>query len=63
MILTKKILLISLLFLSCSACTNIYEDEIIFYEEFCPLKDKKEIVEFLQYYQSIVEQNDPYTLR
>ena len=57
MILTKKILLISFLFLSCSTWSNTYEDEIIFYEELSPLKsekglpseeDKKYIVDILK---------------
>ena len=62
MILTRKILLISFLFLSCSAWSNTYEDEIIFYEEFSPLKNEKETAEFSQYYQSVVEENEPDTL-
>ena len=62
MILTKRVLLISFLFLSCSAWSNTYEDEIIFYEEFTPLKNEKETAEFSQYYQIIVEENEPDTL-
>jgi len=62
MILTKKILLISFLFLSCSSWSNTYDDEIIFYEEFSPLKNKKETAEFSQYYQSIIQENEAETL-
>ena len=62
MILTKKILLISFLFLSCGAWSNTYEDEIIFYEEFSPLKNEQETAKFSEYYQNIVNKNEPNTL-
>ena len=62
MILTKKILLISFLFLSCGAWSNTYEDEIIFYEEFSPLKNEQETAKFSEYYQNIVDKNEPNTL-
>ena len=62
MILTKKLLILACIFLSYDNWANNYEDEIIFYEEFSPLKNEKETAEFSQYYQSIVEENEPDTL-
>jgi hypothetical protein len=62
MILTKKILILYCIFLSYNNWASNYEYEIIFYEEFSPLKNKKEIAEFSQYYQSIIDVNEPDTL-
>ena len=62
MILTKKLLILACIFLSYDNWANNYEDEIIFYEEFSPLKNESEIAEFSQYYQSIVNENEPNTL-
>ena len=62
MILIKKLLILACIFLSYNNWAINYEDEIIFYEEFSPLKNKKEIAKFSQYYQSIVDVNEPDTL-
>ena len=62
MILIKKPLILACIFLSYNNWAINYEDEIIFYEEFSPLKTKKEIAKFSQYYQSIVDVNEPDTL-
>ena len=57
-----KLLLITGILLSTSLWANNYENEIIFYEEFSPLKNEQETAKFSEYYQSIVDKNEPNTL-
>lgn len=58
----KKLILITGVFLSTSLWADNYENEIIFYEEFSPLKSEQETAKFSEYYQSIVDKNEPDTL-
>ena len=57
------LLLLSLaLILSANAWAEDYENEIIFYQEFSPLKSEQQTAKFAEYYQSIVDKNEPDTL-
>ena len=58
----KHLLLSLALILSANAWADNYENEIIFYQEFSPLKNEQEIAKFAEYYQSIVDKNEPDTL-
>ena len=58
----KKLILLTGVFLSTSLWADNYENEIIFYEEFSPLKNEQETANFSEYYQSIVDKNEPDTL-
>ena len=58
----KKLILITGILLSTSLWADNYENEIIFYEEFSPLKNEQETAKFSEYYQSIVDKNEPDTL-
>ena len=60
----KKSILATSLILFCSAARTAgnYENEAIFYEEFSPLKSEQQIATFSNYYQSVVNENEPDTL-
>ncbi len=58
----NKIILTTGILLSTSLWADNYENEIIFYQEFSPLKNEQEIAKFAEYYQSIVDKNEPDTL-
>ena len=58
----KLAVFLSILSISAGLWAEINTDEIIFYEEFSPLKDEKKIEQFSNYYQSLVDKNEPETL-
>ena len=60
----NKSILATSLILCCSAAWTAgnYENEVIFYEEFGPLKSEQQIATFSNYYQSVVNENEPDTL-
>ena len=58
----KHLLLSLALMISANAWSEDYENEIIFYQEFSPLKNEQETAKFAEYYQSIVNKNEPDTL-
>ena len=60
--LTTLLLLSLALIISANAWAEDYENEIIFYQEFSPLKNEQETAKFAEYYQSIVDKNEPDTL-
>ena len=57
-----KNLLIILTLLSINMLAGTNDNEIIFYEEFSPLKSDQEIEKFSDYYQNLVNKNEPDTL-
>tara|TARA_B100000902_G_C27241533_1_gene880239 strand:- start:810 stop:1244 length:435 start_codon:yes stop_codon:yes gene_type:complete len=58
----KLVVFLSILSISAGLWAELNTDEIIFYEEFSPLKDEKKIEQFSNYYQSLVDKNEPETL-
>ena len=58
----KQLILITGIMLSTNLWAEEYENEIIFYQEFSPLKNEQETAKFAEYYQSIVDKNEPDTL-
>ena len=58
----KQLILITGILLSTNLWAEDYENEIIFYQEFSPLKNEQETAKFAEYYQSIVDKNEPDTL-
>ena len=58
----KLAVFLSILSISAGLWAELNTDEIIFYEEFSPLKDEKKIEQFSNYYQSLVDKNEPETL-
>jgi len=58
----KLAVFLSILSISAGLWAEINTDEIIFYEEFSPLKDEKKIEQFSNYFQSLVDKNEPETL-
>ena len=58
----KQLILITGMLLSTNLWAEDYENEIIFYQEFSPLKNEIETAKFAEYYQSIVDKNEPDTL-